>query len=146
MVMSSTGSSTGSSTTPITPSPNVFNPLSYAILGVLFAAVGYSVFHIARSYFGGSRGTGPAEHVRIMATVAKLFVTSASFVAALALNSAMNATFTDLANDTPWIKTGGPWLYAMSVIVISIAATYSLTAWIQTIPNSDSSKVFIDLS
>ena len=51
-----------------------------------------------------------------------LIVASLSFVTALAWNSA----FQHLFQTVPFMKTQGPWIYALVVTLIGIAITYAL--------------------
>lgn len=92
----------------------------------------YAIYEIVSTY---TRETLPGEqqaHVVISATMAKLFVGSMSFVAALAINSAMTQTFSELQGDIPMLQSGGPWIYALVAIFIAIGSTYSISRWVQS--------------
>ena len=111
------------------PGVNTVTIVAVCLIG---CAMLYAIYEIVSTY---TRETLPGEqqaHVVISATMAKLFVGSMSFVAALAINSAMTQTFSELQGDIPMLQSGGPWIYALVAIFIAIGSTYSISRWVQS--------------
>lgn len=122
------GSSGGGSDPNAVPSINAVTIVAVCLIG--FAML-YALYEIVSTYTRKTPAGEPQAHVVISATMAKLFVGSMSFVAALAINNAMTQTFSELQGDIPLLQSGGPWIYALVAIFIAIGSTYSISKWVQ---------------
>ncbi len=59
---------------------------------------------------------------RILSQIQTVVIASLSFITALAWNSA----FQNLFENVPYLKKGGPWIYALLITFIGITITYIL--------------------
>lgn len=102
---------------------------TWFVVSLVIAGIAYAIYSTWKN-----AKTVPA-HAMVLASTAKLLLVALSFTAALAIDNAAQSSFAELGNDFPWIKTGGPWIYAGTIVTVVVVASIGLSGYINNVTN-----------